>query len=237
MPKLPSQQYSKQLNLSAPVPSNQHPAATYLASLNSGSQPTIHHALNTIASLLTNSECDALTLDWSLLRYQHTTAVRSALISRYTPSTSKKMLCALRRVLQEAWRLKLMSLENYMAAIDLQRIDTPPQKLRGRALSTDEIAAVMDTCLKQDSKAIDLRDAALIAILRGGGIRRNEAVNLELRDLNPTTAVLEIRKGKRKSYRTVYLPSAALEIVLQWLELRGRKPGALLCPGYAKEEK
>lgn len=123
-----------------------------------------------------------------------------------------------------------MSLENYTRATDLRRINSPTQKLRGRALSTDEIAAVMDTCLKQNSKAIDIRDAALIAILRGGGIRRNEAVNLELRDLNPTTAALEIREGKRKSYRTVYLPSAAIEIVLQWLELRGRKPGALLCP-------
>lgn len=230
MPKPQLPQYSEQLKLSAPVPSNQHPAAVYLASVSLGSQPTIHHALNAIASLLTNGECDALTIDWSKLSYQHTAAVRSALISRYTPSTSKKMLCALRRVLQEAWRLKLMSLENYMTATDLRRIDTPPQKLRGRALSTDEIAAVMDTCLKQNSLAIDIRDAALIAILRGGGIRRNEAVNLELKDLNFTTAALEIRKGKRKSYRTVYLPSAALEIVLHWLEVRGRKPGALLCP-------
>lgn len=230
MAELDCTQRLQPLKLSTPVPSNQHPAMVYLASLSLGSQPTIHHALNAIACVLTNGECDALTLDWSLLRYQHTAAVRSALISRYTPSTSKKMLCALRRVLQEAWRLKLMSLEDYMMATDLRRIDTPQQKLRGRALSTDEIAAVMDTCLKQDSKAIDIRDAALIAILRGGGIRRNEAVSLELYDLNPNTAALEIRKGKRKTYRTVYLPSAALSIVMQWLELRGRKPGALLCP-------
>ncbi len=171
-----------------------------------------------------------MTLDWSRLRYQHTAAVRSALMSHYTPSTTKKMLCALRRVLQEARRLRLMSLEDYTTAIDLPRIDTPPQKPRGRALSTDEIAALVDVCQPLDSLPIDSRDLALIAILRGGGIRRTEAVDLELVDFNPNTGALEIRIGKRKSYRTVYLPSAAIELVSKWLSIRGSEPGALLCP-------
>lgn len=219
-----------ELKLSAPLPANRHPAAVYLASLNPGSIPTMRHALDAIADLLTNGECDALTLDWSKLRYQHTAAVRSALISRYTPSTTKKMLCALRRVLQEARKLKLISLEDYTTAIDFPRIDTPPQKLRGRALSTNEIAALIDACQEQDSRPIDIRDAALIAILRGSGLRRNEVVNLELEDFDPGTGAIEVRFGKRKSYRTVYLPSAALDLVMQWLDIRGREPGPLLCP-------
>jgi len=223
-------QVAEDLKLAAPVPSNRHPAAVYLAALNLGSRPTMHHALDAIASLLTNGECDALTLDWSRLRYQHTAAVRSALMTRYTPSTTKKMLCALRRVLQEARRLRLISLEDYTTAIDLPRIDTPPQKPRGRALSTDEIAALVDVCQPKDSLPIDVRDLALIAILRGGGIRRTEAVDLELVDFNLNTGALEIRIGKRKSYRTVYLPSSAIELVSKWLAIRGSEPGALLCP-------
>lgn len=219
-----------ELKLSSPVPSTQHPAAVYLASLSQGSQPTMRHALDAIACLLTNGECDALTLDWSKLGYQHTAAVRSALIVRYTPSTAKKMLCALRRVLQEARKLKLISLEDYATAIDLPRTDTPPQKLRGRALGSNEIAALMDTCQQHDSRSIDIRDLALIAILRGGGLRRNEVVALELKDFDPNSGAVEIRQGKRQSYRMVYLPSAALDLVSQWLKLRGRKPGPLLCP-------
>lgn len=230
MPFLDLKQVAEDLKLAAPVPLARHPAAVYLAALNLGSRPTMHHALNAIASVLTNSECDALTLDWSRLRYQHTAAVRSALMSRYTPSTTKKMLCALRRVLLEARRLRLISLEDYTTAIDLPRIDTPPQKPRGRALSTDEIAALVDVCQPKDSLPIDIRDLALIAILRGGGIRRTEAVNLELVDFNPNTGALEIREGKRKSYRIVYLPSAAIFLVSKWLDIRGREPGALLCP-------
>lgn len=230
MPDLNLKQEANELKLRAPLPATRHPAAVYLASLNLGSRPTMHHALDAIASLLTNGECDALTLDWALLRYQHTAAVRSALMSRYTPSTTKKMLCALRRVLQEARKLRLISLEDYTNAIDLPRIDTPPQKLRGRALSESELAALVDVCQTEGSRPIDIRDLALIAILRGGGIRRTEAVNLELVDFNPNTGALEIRSGKRKSYRTVYLPSAAIELVSKWLDIRGREPGALLCP-------
>jgi integrase len=230
MASLDQQQVENDIKLRSPVPSNRHPAVVYLSGLAEGSKATMRHALDAIANLLTNGKCDALTLDWSKLRYHHTAAVRSALRQRFAPTTAKKMLCALRRVLQEAKRLGLMATEDYAQAIDLPRIDTPPQKLRGRALSTDEIAALMDVCQTEDSLPIDIRDLALIAILRGGGVRRTEAVNLELKDFNPNTGALEIREGKRKSYRTVYLPRAAVALVEDWLEIRGRSPGPLLCP-------
>jgi site-specific recombinase XerD len=77
---------------------------------------------------------------------------------------------------------------------------------------------------------IDVRDSALIAILRGGGIRRGEAVNLDLRDFNPSTGALFIREGKGKKDRTVYLPEPACSIVDEWLKLRGDASGPLLYP-------
>ncbi len=58
-----------ELKLLTPVPLTQHPAAVYLASLSEGSVPTMQGSVDAIASLLTNGECDAMTLDWSLLRY------------------------------------------------------------------------------------------------------------------------------------------------------------------------
>ena len=58
-------------------------------------------ALNAIASLLTNNSCDALSLDWSKLRYQHTAAIRAVLMEKHSTATANRMLCALRRVLKE----------------------------------------------------------------------------------------------------------------------------------------
>ncbi len=215
------------LKLSEPVPLTLHPAAVYLGGLSEGSVPTMRSSLSAIAHLLTNGECDAMTLDWSLLRYQHTAAVRTALKKRYAGSTANRMLCALRRVLKEAHRLDLIGAEDYTKAVDLPSVKEDKQ-LRGRALTLSEIAALISVC--SSSHPIDIRDAALIAILRGGGLRRAEAVKLELKDFKPTSGTLEIRQGKGGKSRTVYLPEDAIAFVENWLDVRGFKPGSLLCP-------
>ncbi len=221
------------LKLTVPVPLTQHPAGVYLASLNEGSVPTMKHALNAIASLLTGGECDALTLDWAKLRYRHTAAVRVALKRHYASTTVNKMLCALRRVLKEALRLDLIDPLDYSKAIDLPNFRTGQKKLRGRALSSSEIGELMEVCQPQTDEAlkpIDIRDIALIVILRGTGMRRDELVSLELQDFDIETGTLEIRKGKGDKYRLVYLPEVLIPPVEDWLEIRGIEPGPLLCP-------
>jgi len=55
-------------------------------------------------------------------------------------------------------------------------------------------------------------------------------VFLEKRDFNANARALEIRGGKGNKDRTVYLPGAACELVVDWLTLRGIEPGALLYP-------
>ena len=68
---------SKSLVLTQPIPLTLHPAEVYLRSLSEGSRRTMREALNVIAGLLTDNACDATTLDWSKLKYQHTAVVRS----------------------------------------------------------------------------------------------------------------------------------------------------------------
>ena len=214
------------LKITKPIPLTLHPAAVYLSGLGEGSRRTIRYSLNTIASLLTNGDCDADTLDWSQLRYPHTAAVRVALIDHFAPVTANKMLSALRRVLKEAYRLGLMEASDYQKAVDFPNIQAQGQ-LKGRSLDTGEIAALLATC-RSDS-AIDLRDRALIAVLRGTGMRRSELVGLELRDFNATTGELLIRKGKRGKSRRVYLPSEAIPWLQRWLSVRGEAAGFLFC--------
>ncbi|MEM6404581.1 MAG: integrase, partial [Cyanobacteria bacterium P01_D01_bin.116] len=96
---------SKTLVLTEPLPLTMHPAAVYLSGLAPGSRVTMEQSLSSIASILTNGLCDAMTLDWAALRYQHTAAIRTALMRRFGANTANKMLCALRRVLKEAFRL------------------------------------------------------------------------------------------------------------------------------------
>jgi integrase len=185
-------------------------------------------SLNAIAAMLTAGSCDAMTLDWSKLRYQHTAAVRAVLMEKYSPATTNKMLTALKRVLQEALKLELISEKNYKGATDLRPV--PGSKaLKGRALNRDEIAALLSVC-QNDSTPTGVRDAALIAILRASGVRRRELVNLDYGHFNPETGALEVKNSKGGKDRTVYLSSQAIRVVLNWLKVRGNAPGPLLCP-------
>ncbi len=210
------------------MPLTLHPAQVYLRSLSAGSFATMRQALDAIASLLTNGECDLDTLNWASLRYQHTAAVQAVLAKKHSPATAKKMMCALRRVLREAWKLGLMDAQSYAQAVELPPIKSS-KKLRGRALSQQEITALMDVCTN-DPTPQGTRDAALIAILRGAGLRRAEVVKLELKDFKAGTSAIEVRGGKGDKDRTVYLPDEAIAFVEDWLTLRGRRSGALLCP-------
>ncbi len=219
---------AESLKLTQPVPLTLHPAAVYLNSLGVGSRRAMLSSLNAIARLLTEDRCDAFALDWSKLRYHHTAAVRTALKQRLAPTTVNKMLVALRRVLQEAYRLDLMESLDFHKAVAIPNVKGTGQ-LRGRALSTAEINTLIENC-RQENLPISVRDAAVIAILRSGGIRRQELVKLELEDLNLVTGELTIRQGKGGKFRLVYLTAEAIEMIERWLEVRGDLPGALICP-------
>lgn len=218
----------KSLVLNEPLPLSVAPAAVYLGGLSPGSRRTMKHALDAISSLLTQGSANHLTLDWAALKYKHTSAIRFALSEKYAPATANKMLGALRRVLKEALLLDQIDPADYQKAIAIQDIKHS-RELRGRALTRSEVARLIDNCKQDPNSVMGARDAALMAILRGGGLRREEAVNLELRDLNVADGSLRVRQGKGNKDRTVYLPPLLLSLVEDWISLRGKTRGALLC--------
>lgn len=207
---------------------DEHPAVVYLARLSAGSRPTMRAALDTIAGVLTQGHLDHLALPWHQLRYQHTAAVRAQLAERYAPASTNKMLAALRGVLKEAWRLGLMPAEEYHRAADLPCVagSTLP---RGRALSAGELRALFGACVK-DGASSGARDAALIAVLYGCGVRRAEAAGANLEDYDVETGELRIRRGKGRRDRITYASAGARLAIARWLELRGMEPGPLLLP-------
>jgi len=209
------------------LPVERHPAAVYLASLGSGSRRTMRQSLGMIASLLSGGRADVRSLKWEALRYQHCQAVRTALSEKYAPGTTNKMLASLRGVLKEAWRLSLMSAENYHRAVDLKAIksETLP---RGRALSSGELRALFESCA--DGTKAGVRDAAMLAILYAGGLRRSEAVSLDLADYQPDTGAMTVRGGKGRKDRIVYASNGSADALADWISLRGSEAGTLFCP-------
>jgi integrase len=175
------------------VPPDQQPARIYLARLGEGSRRTMRVALDTMAALLTGGRCDADMLDWSRLRYQHTAALHAALAARYQPATANKHVAALRGFLREAWQLGQMTAEAYHRAVNLRTVKATTLP-RGRALGTGELRALFRAC-REDRRASGVRDAALLAVLYGTGLRRSEALALDLADYDRETGALTVRAG------------------------------------------
>jgi site-specific recombinase XerD len=202
---------------------DEHPAVVYLAGLSAGSRRTMAGALNAIARIVTNDEtADYFDVPWQQLRFQHTVAIRSQLATDYKHSTANRMLSALRGTLKAAWRLGLMSAEDYQLAASVESVsgETVPA---GRHIPSGELVALLATCT-QDK--LGIRDAAVISLLYGLGLRRAEVVTLNLSDYEETEGQLVVR-GKGNKERLVPVAGGTAEALADWLTVRGRKPGPL----------
>ncbi len=203
----------------------ENPVAVYLASLSPGSRRAMRGALETMARLLSGGRMDALSLDWGELRYGHTAAVRAALDEKYAPAMANKCLAALRGVLKAAWRLGQIPTDDYQRAADIPSVrgESLP---RGRALSRGELHALFAVCA-EDNRIKGARDAALLAVLYGGGLRRSEAVALDVEDYEPEGGVLTVRSGKGRKPRVVYLTHGGKGALEEWLAWRGGERSGL----------
>lgn len=82
-------------------------------------------------------------------------------------------------------------------------------------------------------EAIQARDRAMLAIFYGCGLRRNEAVNLDVSDINFDRALLHVRKGKNYKERLVPISKTSLKHLQDYIYdhrpeiLQGSKSEAL----------
>ena len=206
----------------------ENPAVVYLESLSKGSYWAVRHSLETIAQILAGEDADPWTFPWEDLRYQHTARVRRQLVDRYAPATVNKMLSALRGVLKNAWRLGLMDADTYSRAVAVENVRAKVQP-KGRAVSREEVEALFRVCAEDRSPA-GKRDAAMFAVLYGGGLRRAELCGLDLADFDAADCSLTVRAGKGRRDRTVYLPESVCGHLKAWVEIREDEPGPLFCP-------
>lgn len=202
------------------VRADQDPAAVYISAL--GTEKSRRSQLSALKTIAAELGTTPDRVPWPSLRYQHTNALRARLVERFAPSTANRLLAALRGVLREARRLGQMSAEDCVAACDLR----PAKGSRlpaGRALTRNEVRRLFRAC-DADPKA-GKRDAALLAVQFGGGLRRAEVVGLDLADWNATDSSLKVR-GKGGKERLSFVVSGRPQLD-SWLQQRGNDEGPL----------
>jgi len=88
-----------------------------------------------------------------------------------------------------------------IVAFTIERLEE--EKNKPVWLTKEEIQRLYDV-IKDD--VLGIRDKAMLAVYYGCGLRLNEGANLELHDINQTTKVLHVRKGKH--YKERFVPVA-----------------------------
>ena len=209
------------------APSSKQPAKVYLAALAPTGRVTQQHALDKCAAILTSGACDHETLDWSHLRFAHVAALRSRLEQDYNFQYVNKILAALRGVMQAAWQLELISERDWMHIKAVKNVKGF-SLLAGRSLSLSELRALLQSC--EDGTIRGIRDAALLGLLIGAGLRRSEPVNLDVEDYDAAEESVTIRGGKGNKDRVAYVADGLSQHVNRWLQYRPAVAGALLFP-------
>jgi site-specific recombinase XerD len=158
-----------------------------------------------------------------MLRYQHSEAIRGRLAEAYAPATANKMLSAMKGVLKSCWRLGLMSADERDRASDIEPVRgtrLPP----GRSIPRGELRSLFEVCAQEANdprmRARGVRDAAMLALLYVGGLRRTELASLRLSDYDPQERTVRIL-GKGNKERMVFAEGGADLLLSAWLALRG----------------
>ncbi|AJP52386.1 site-specific integrase [Pseudomonas simiae] len=195
-----------------------NPLTLYLTRLAPSSQLTMRYVLQDAADRLGFEDINLEDIDWHLLQPEHVIALVAALREDgYAPNTSSLYVNAVRGVMNEAWRLNLISQEHLLRMRTVKA--APGTRLsQGRNLRRSLIREMMEVCAA-DPRPQGLRDAAVIGILYGSGMRKSESVNLDLAQINFEERSLRvIGKGNKELIK--YAPDWAFAKLQAWLAFR-----------------
>ncbi|MCZ4061094.1 tyrosine-type recombinase/integrase [Pantoea sp. LMR881] len=202
-----------------------NPAQSYLIGLSSAaSRKTMSSFLNIVAKMLGFSALQSCA--WGSLRRHHIRGLLEMLsASGRAPATINTYLSALKGTAREAWMMKLMDTESYQR-IQAVRAVRGSRLARGRALAAGEIHALF-RCCEEDSACRGPRDAAMLAVMLGCGLRRSEVTDLDYASILLQEQALLVR-GKGNKERLAFMPESVWRRIHIWTAtIRGEQDGPL----------
>lgn len=207
-------------------PGPRPPVAVYLAQVSPASRVTLGRRLLAVARALGYPSPDAI--PWATLTPGDMAALRVQLGEHLAPTTANLTLSAVRGVLKAAWQEGLLTSDQLARLSSVKGIGgkrLPP----GRMLTSDECRLLFEQAARARPRRA-ARDAALLGLLLGGGLRISEPVGLDLSSLLPSHRDPQqvLVRGKGGKERLVPLPPGAQAAMRAWLAVRNLLPGPLL---------
>ena len=202
------------------------PVQRYLLTLsNDLTRRNVVSQLNAVLRALDLPNATALTFPWHSLTADMVLMLRERLSAKYSVRTANVRLALVRSVCREAFASGLMPQQEY-TRICAGRSVRGNSEDAGRAISHPELVRLFEAAWSQGEPTA-ARDAALLALLYGAGLRRAEAVGLDLDDYHRAEASIHVL-GKGRKHRVTPLGGSAMAAVEAWIAVRGAAPGPLL---------
>ena len=196
----------------------QNPVALYLQRLATSSRQTMRYVLQEAADRLGAEDVAIDEFPWHQLQPGHITALVAALREDgYAPNTSSLYVNAIRGVMNQAWQQSLIT-QDHLLKIRAVKAGGGSRLVKGRNLRRNLIRELMDACAA-DPRPQGLRDAAIIAILYGSGMRKSESVNMDLWQVDVEQRSLQVL-GKGNKELIKFAPAWAFEKLEAWLAFR-----------------
>ena len=206
-----------------------NPAEVYLASLNDGKgRLGVISQLKFVAEACGYGGKDWLaTMPWHLLRSRHLKAlITKRGENNESPATINLMRSAVRGVAREAFDAHLMSSDDLQRLLNVKTV-RGSRLPSGRDLKNGELSAIIGAC--DDGTISGVRDAAVLALLFGAGLRRDTVAGLGLENLDLQEMTVRF-VGKGNKEHKVPLPHGTVAALTDWLDLRGHAPGRVFHP-------
>ncbi|HEA3397230.1 TPA: tyrosine-type recombinase/integrase [Escherichia coli] len=192
----------------------------YISGLAPSGRRGITSLLNRSASILKRG-ADATSYPWEQLSFAAVAKVRAALLDNgYAVSSVNMALSALRGIAQTAFNLNCLEADTLARIRAVKRVNGDNQR-KGRALSREEVRALVQAAKRHPQRVRCCRDVAIVMTLRGAGLRAGELVSLERRDYD--NGILTVRQGKGRKYREIHVAAAVDKAIRAWIKASGAK--------------
>jgi site-specific recombinase XerD len=219
---------------------SENPYYVYLDSLASAeSERAMKRHLDQIACIVQGLEYPTEEKDigahfpWEQVRFRHAAKIRAAIIRKgWAPSTVNGSLTALRKVLEAAWDLELISTNDYHHARKIKNVKAE-RVVAGRSVGHDEVIRMRDACIRDivlaeqpKERHQGIRDIALVLLLWSTGLREAEATAAKAEDYDAAERSLKVI-GKGNKQRIVFVHENTAEALERWLEVTSAATGPI----------
>lgn len=196
------------------------PATFYLSKLSDGSRSMLRYVLQEIADRLGYDDSDLTDVPWNLIDSSTVVALITALQNDGKAiATIGLYVNAVRGVMTAAWSLGHIDRDHLdrVRAVKAPKGSVLP---RGKNLKRQVIRELIEACEAEEGPT-GLRDAAIVAVLYGTGMRKTESISTLVSSINFAERCIQVTgKGNRQLKK--FAPEWVFDKLKAWLEMRDK---------------